>query len=868
MKTDIARVEEQLREAVEILTLNVKNLLDRDFSRIRTELRAISLADLSRLAQFIRDTTWTNGWIDTLTKKTVEKAEDVNLYHLVYNFVGPVTSPVGHEVADSALQLGPDGEAPGGEAHEIEHSRKRRFRYVRGFPPGVPKGQKDGFVRTFCGSFAELLCNDEREAHFFVSHWWGEPVLDFVACLEAHDAVHEGGGQSLYWVCAYANCQARIAEELGEEGPLASPFYKALTAATGGAVLVIDTNSTVTTRMWCGFENVVVASKGKSLAMATSVRGGGHVLTAAPAPADLGCTDEYGREVPPPTAHRERQAKFATERLDQALRTHLEGAVASNEQDLAMIIDCVNKDLGGFDRANSKLRVMAAVALFALGKVSSETVALLNEAQEPYHLVGLNSALAEAWSLGLRLRQCSSLTIDGEVGVEEVAALSEDFGPLENLTRVALDFHASTDVGVTAVGEGLRSLPNLTDLALKFPGCRGVGDVGMTALGRGLGFLKHLAAVELNFKGCKKVDDVGVAALCEGLGSLKNLTNLTLDLSYNNSVGNLGVTAVGQGLGFLKNLASIAVDFGNCNAVGDAGVTAVVEGIRSLPNLTEVMLHFASCFGVGDVGVTAVGEGLGSMKQLTTVAVDFSFCHGVSDVGVTAAGKGLGSLPNLTGVDLKFCSCKAVGDAGVAAVGESLGSMEKLTDLAVSFSWNSNIGDTGVAALSKDLASMKNLAGVALDFSSCENIGDAGVTALGEALGSLTNLAEVALRLENSGVDHAGWTSLAQQLGGLPNLAAVDVSNLPESDLELAAEALQGCTRLSKLTIRTEGTNFVGRNRKQVVETLQKLICPGDEAGAPPDSPSDDLLGGPRTEDGGSGGCSPSDLPPEAFEMF
>ena len=37
---------------------------------------------------------------------------------------------------------------------------------------------------------------------WFVSHWWGEPVLDFIACLEEHAKVRAlDPDEAAYWVC-------------------------------------------------------------------------------------------------------------------------------------------------------------------------------------------------------------------------------------------------------------------------------------------------------------------------------------------------------------------------------------------------------------------------------------------------------------------------------------------------------------------------------------------------------------------------------------------------------------------------------------------------------------------------------------------
>ena len=41
----------------------------------------------------------------------------------------------------------------------------------------------------------------------FVSHWWGEPVVQFTACVEKHSHHRKLSPMVAYWVCAYANNQ-------------------------------------------------------------------------------------------------------------------------------------------------------------------------------------------------------------------------------------------------------------------------------------------------------------------------------------------------------------------------------------------------------------------------------------------------------------------------------------------------------------------------------------------------------------------------------------------------------------------------------------------------------------------------------------
>jgi hypothetical protein len=168
-------------------------------------------------------------------------------------------------------------------------------------------------------SMVELVADGAQPPRFFVSHWWGEPVKDFIACLEVHVKDHKNRGVDLdtpYWVraprpraaglltvsrscspsllplisnvltrrrpqplcpgplpitsapplrpcccaqvCAYANNQHSIGAELGD-GVMASPFVRALYLADG-MVTVTDEYTTVLTRAWCGFEAFVSTS--------------------------------------------------------------------------------------------------------------------------------------------------------------------------------------------------------------------------------------------------------------------------------------------------------------------------------------------------------------------------------------------------------------------------------------------------------------------------------------------------------------------------------------------------------------------------------------------------------------------------------
>ena len=91
-------------------------------------------------------------------------------------------------------------------------------------------------VAALC-SLVELLAAGAQPPLWFVSHWWGEPVRDFVACIVQHARDHGLGDDACYWVCAYANNQWALGElDVDLEQ---TSFHKAL-ALSVGTVSVLD----------------------------------------------------------------------------------------------------------------------------------------------------------------------------------------------------------------------------------------------------------------------------------------------------------------------------------------------------------------------------------------------------------------------------------------------------------------------------------------------------------------------------------------------------------------------------------------------------------------------------------------------------
>ena len=122
-------------------------------------------------------------------------------------------------------------------------------------------------------SYVEIVALTEQRPKWFVSHWWGEPVLTFIKCVAQH-AFSRGEITGLkcegdwrhslkakagpptelaaYWVCAYANNQWDLGSSVTSD-PSQTSFYKAI-GLSKGTVTVLDHDAITFTRIWCSFE--------------------------------------------------------------------------------------------------------------------------------------------------------------------------------------------------------------------------------------------------------------------------------------------------------------------------------------------------------------------------------------------------------------------------------------------------------------------------------------------------------------------------------------------------------------------------------------------------------------------------------------
>lgn len=385
-------------------------------------------------------------------------------------------------------------------------------------------------------SFVELVAEGPQPCKWFVSHWWGEAVCDFFACLMQHSKDRALERKSLYyWVCAYANNQWNVSDEIGED-PSNSSFRRAMRKAAG-TVSIVDKDAKCYTRVWCIYETYVSTLEQRAH------QGGGYLFDIytnenQDSSEAVGITDGVaiadGTGPKQARRKRHREWRFPFELIQKALDIKVEQALASEESDRRMILNSIAgvKDLAsvpssshpGYDELNDVLHGRFSAASF-----------------------------------------CKASALDSVDLARHASALS-----CSQLQHLCLHFGGDcleklTDDAVVILAQNLPDA--LVDLFLGFQGCRKLTDISAIALGNALHRLKKLQKLEIRFSSGPKISDDGIQGLANGLPAAKDsLQWLSLDLQNK----------------------------GNKTKTSEAGCAALAESLDELRLLQKAHISLAS----------------------------------------------------------------------------------------------------------------------------------------------------------------------------------------------------------------------------------------------------------------------------------
>ena len=225
-------------------------------------------------------------------------------------------------------------------------------------------------------SFVELVAKGKQRPHYFVSHFWGEPIADFVDCIaqSTRDLAYGGGRfitrhdgspqmqkpadglDARVWVCAYANRQWDLASDV-THNPRETSFARAMRLASG-TIAIVDADGTYFSRIWCCFE-IFMSLQMKEEERDATARANGpytyHIYTKLThsagglgerqavgivdglAPADTGYAGTRNEKA----MKSEREAHFPKPLLRLAMSARVEEGEASVASDCKHILNCI-----------------------------------------------------------------------------------------------------------------------------------------------------------------------------------------------------------------------------------------------------------------------------------------------------------------------------------------------------------------------------------------------------------------------------------------------------------------------------------------------------------------------------------------------
>lgn len=253
-------------------------------------MRGIAIPQLKALLRFAQARCAEEHWLDRDPRKlgVRVKPQEINLYHLVEYIVKPAT----------------------------------KFRSV---------------------SYVEFASNDagDQVPKWFVSHYWGERVGDFIVCLDLFRDRHVLSHIEAFWICAYALRQNPPGPEIGTGSPLDEPFAKALRMnQVKGTLMILDQPLAVFSRAWCTFEGTLTLQARKRLDLVVSQS------TESTTVAQM-IADGPARGDGTPAIQEHRDQSFPLEVAEKGMNISIEDATATKVQDVNRILNCIANGTSG-----------------------------------------------------------------------------------------------------------------------------------------------------------------------------------------------------------------------------------------------------------------------------------------------------------------------------------------------------------------------------------------------------------------------------------------------------------------------------------------------------------------------------------------
>lgn len=426
----------------------------------------------------------------------------------------------------------------------------------------------DWLIKPACQNddcaFVELLSDTPQLPEWFVSHWWGEYIVDFLNNLDSHAISRNLDENAPYWVCAYANRQWSLRKSAIADDPRQTSFFKALNVAKG-VVLVLNGKTETSeaavafTRIWCAFETATALDRPEKtlLDITTTTKGVPFLLTDGVSEQDEAKASKMHSAV---DVKLKREKFFPLEVIQLGLSITLETAEATCDEDKVRILNVLaDRELHlpplakhpNYDKVNSRLRSVFALVVW-------------------------RRAVERRWVTCLELPR----------------VLSKD----TFRQNLVLDFSKCPEMN----DDGLKDLSrgfvaSLTTIDLCFTRCENIQDAGVISLAKGLP--AGLQVLRLVFTHSAKVTSEGVKGILDFLP--KNVRQLRLDFGYLPNV-DVSLTYIARRLP--SSLEELELQFHYCSSFS-YDVTKMADLITRLNTmpLRLLVLNLRGVKGILDV---------------------------------------------------------------------------------------------------------------------------------------------------------------------------------------------------------------------------------------------------------------------------
>eukprot|EP00931_Biecheleriopsis_adriatica_P109459 TRINITY_DN8371_c0_g1_i2.p1 TRINITY_DN8371_c0_g1~~TRINITY_DN8371_c0_g1_i2.p1 ORF type:complete len:799 (+),score=103.51 TRINITY_DN8371_c0_g1_i2:1504-3900(+) len=640
---------------------------------------------------------------------------------------------------------------------------------------------------------------------YIVSHWWGEPILDFIACIRLHMNAHRLDKHVPYWVCAYCNNQHQLGADLSSD-PRKSSFFKAM-HISDGMLLVLDETGPATpfSRIWCSFEQSIALSDEHplSLDIAAVKDAKPHILTA-----DL---TVHEKEVEKRFVGAEgqssgwdlkvkREKSFPLELAAIGMTVSVANSQASQAIDKVRILNSIAGRTGSeldlpaieghpaYEELDRKLHALFAVAVWRRALENGTDISDTGELPLGMKL----RADSKRRSLAMHFGSCHVLTD------RHIDHLSESL-PV-SLEHLRLDFSHCKLTSVAPLWRRLSQLP-LRTLHLNFKACRqlmhsdfahAVKQLKLDSLELGFGesqagklLIDQLAEaiagqsakdIHLNLSEVSGATDL--ASLGVSIGTLTSAEQLHLDFSHL-SMQNL--EEVGKGIGAMSSLRKLTLSLWSCKALRDA--TSLAKGLKARDGLVDLNVNLGDCYSLSLLD----DFGFSGMSSLRSLTMNFNECKKLTSTDKFLSG--LGALKNLREMDIYFGECKTLTGDGFD---KGLPGLENLHELKLDLDQS---GFRACKELGVGLNALSGLKSLYLSITDCQKVKE--LESLSYGLAGLISLTRLQLMLCSCPI--ACIAPLGPALASMTRLneATFDFSDLGE--VTTIAEVCRGFVELREL---------------------------------------------------------------------